>query len=978
MSEIIASTYEIIEKIGSGGAGIVYRGRHLRLGKDVVLKADRRTISAKSEVLRREVDSLKNLSHTYIPQVYDFIVDSETVYTVMDFIEGESLDKPLKRGELFPQRQVIEWSCQLLEALRYLHSRPPYGILHGDIKPANIMLTPQGDIRLIDFNIALALGEEGTARVGYSRGYASPEHYGIDYSSRKRYSARSTTEEETELLDGSSASSQALPPSLTGSGSTGSGKRTILLDVRSDIYSLGATLYHLLTGKRPPEDAKAVMPIHVPGVSPAVSAIIQKAMAPDPDQRFQTAQEMLDAFTHLHENDPRTIRHKRRVRIVSALLVAIFLAGGICTFIGLRQMERAQAESAEEARLAEEEARRAEEEAHLAEKAERTAKQALAAVTASKESYRQGNVQAAIDSAMEALTLDSPYAAQAQAALTDALGIYDLSDGFKPSLLLELPSEPLKVELSPGGTRVGTMISGKMLVFDTVSGEKLVELPATSSVLSDIAFVNEDLVLFASADALTAYDIAKGQILWSGAAATGIVISEDGSRAAAIYRDENQAAVYNIANGEVLRVIAFNNQRQGVAVNDVFVDPEDDLFALNADGTLLAVSFDDGTLTVFDLRTGGDDLIIFDGSEFTQFEGGFYEQYLAFSAKGNELSVFAVIDTLEKQQTGGFSSQRVSYHTQTDRNGIYISSENILVKLHPVTGEQTELAYTDSDITAFDISDRYTITATQDNTYSFFGSDAALLEKRDDGSRCDFVRIAEGITVTANLDSPVLRIQKLENHSDAQVFTYDADYRHHESRLSKGDQTVMLFRYDQFRIYDIQGTQLAEVDIPDASQVYDQQYHRDDTGSRLEVTYNSGLIRTYSAEDGSLLAEEQGEAPDRTLYEEFTTSRLRIERPLHGTPVAYDRVTGELIRELESDAYLTYVTEVDGYIITEYMTTQGERYGLLLNENLDTLAKLPNLCDITADGRLIFDDMRGNLRQSRIYSLQELLALANK
>lgn len=164
MANIIASTYEIIEKIGSGGGGIVYLGRHLRLEKLVVLKADKRTISAKPEVLRREVDALKDLSHTYIPQVYDFVEQDGVVYTVMDFIEGESLDKPLKRGQRFPQAQVIGWACQLLEALCYLHSRPPHGILHSDIKPANIMLTPQGDIRLIDFNIALALGEEGLSR----------------------------------------------------------------------------------------------------------------------------------------------------------------------------------------------------------------------------------------------------------------------------------------------------------------------------------------------------------------------------------------------------------------------------------------------------------------------------------------------------------------------------------------------------------------------------------------------------------------------------------------------------------------------------------------------------------------------------------------------------------------------------------------------------------------------------------------------
>ena len=183
MPDNIASTYRIIGEIGSGGGGVVYLAEHLRLGKKVVLKADRRKLTSDPEMLRREVDALKGLSHTYIPQVYDFLSESDIVYTVMDYIEGESFDRYLKRGERFSQAQVVEWACQLLEALQYLHNRPPHGILHADIKPANVMLTPAGDIRLIDFNIALSLGEEGTIAVGRSFGYASPEHYGLDYSS---------------------------------------------------------------------------------------------------------------------------------------------------------------------------------------------------------------------------------------------------------------------------------------------------------------------------------------------------------------------------------------------------------------------------------------------------------------------------------------------------------------------------------------------------------------------------------------------------------------------------------------------------------------------------------------------------------------------------------------------------------------------------------------------------------------------------
>ena len=201
MKKIIASVYEIEKEIGSGGGGIVYLAKHLRLGKYVVLKSDKRRLTAKPEVLRREVDTLKNLNHTYIPQVYDFIEEDGYVYTVMDYIEGESFDHILNRSETFEQSQIIEWACELLEALCYLHSRPPHGILHGDIKPANIMLTKENKICLIDFNIALFLGEHGAVKVGHSNGYASPEHYGIEYSNEYVTEKYGDTTELLETAD---------------------------------------------------------------------------------------------------------------------------------------------------------------------------------------------------------------------------------------------------------------------------------------------------------------------------------------------------------------------------------------------------------------------------------------------------------------------------------------------------------------------------------------------------------------------------------------------------------------------------------------------------------------------------------------------------------------------------------------------------------------------------------------------------------
>ena len=948
MANMIASTYEIVKEIGSGGGGVVYLGRHLRLGKLVVLKADKRTLSAKPEALRREVDALKNLSHTYIPQVYDFVEQEGAVYTVMDYIEGESLDKPLKREERFPQAQVIGWACQLLEALCYLHSRLPHGILHGDIKPANIMLTPQGDIRLIDFNIALALGEEGAVRVGFSQGYASPEHYGVDYSEIN--ATQGVSEDVNTLLPTDPAATEL--GSVSGSGHT-SGHRTIYLDVRSDIYSLGASLYHLLTGRRPEQNAKAVQPIAAEdGISPAVAAIIQKAMSPAPEQRYQTAEEMLYAFEHLHESDPRMKRCRRRETLTACVLAAMFLTGGLFTFLGLQQKEQIQ----ERGRLA----------------AERM-EQAFTAVTESENAYRRGDIPEAIQCAVNGLDLDSPYRAQAQKALTDALGVYELSDSFHSWKTLELPSEPLKLALSPSGNRLAAVYAFQADIFDLAAGKKLAELPLEPSALSDIMFLDDNRLLYAGEGAVTACRLTDSSILWTGNAATALALSADGARAAAINRDEGQAYVYDVNSGALLQTVSFQGRNQWTVANDVFADTKDNLFALDASGRYMAVSFSDGSLSVFDLE-GGDELELLASSANAHFEGGFFGPYFAFSAWDGQESVFAVVDIVNMVQTGGFAS-KTPFLLQVDETGICIASDNLLVKIDPETGEQSELAYLDKDITAFQVRDSYTITATGDQTAAIFDGGARKIEEIDCETSCDFLQISNGCAVTGSRNSTALRLLKRENHPESELLSYDPAYYHDEARLSASGNTIMLFSYTGFRLYSREGKLLTEVPLPDAEQVYDQQYRREPDGSCcLEVIYNSGLRRVYSAQDGTLLREQQGKVPSNTLEEEFLTDRLRIVSAAHQTPVVYDRESGAQIQTLEEEAYLTYVTQAGEYIITEYISAQGERYGLLLDEQLEELAYLPDLCDVV-EGNLIFDYPSGVLRQSPIYSRQELLEM---
>ena len=187
----------------------------------------------------------------------------------------------------------------------------------------------------------------------------------------------------------------------------------------------------------------------------------------------------------------------------------------------------------------------------------------------------------------------------------------------------------------------------------------------------------------------------------------------------------------------------------------------------------------------------------------------------------------------------------------------------------------------------------------------------------------------------------------------------------------------MLFSYKQFRVYDISGALIKEVDIPNANQVYDQQFIREGNESYLEVTYNDGTLLTFNARDGNLISEEKIEKPDLSLYEEFYTDTLRIESPLHGSPSVFDIESDKLICELKEDGYLTYITQVGKYIIAQYVTVDNYYYGVLMNDKCETLAILPHLTDVY-DDELYFDYSSGNMRKTSIYSIDELKKIAQE
>lgn len=306
IGSLVDGKYKILSEIGHGGMSVVYMAINEKANKTWAVKEVRKDGRMDFNIVRQglmaEIDTLKRLKHPYLPSIVDVIEDDETFIIVMDYVEGRSLDKILEEHGVQQESVVVEWAKQLCDVLGYLHSRTP-AIIYRDMKPANVMLKPDGTVTLIDFgtakNYEINYGE--TTGIG-TIGYAAPEQY------------------------------------------IGSGLgRT---DARTDIYCLGMTLYHLLTGQDPCRNLISDTSIRAvnPALSRGLDSIIRKCTAHQPEDRYQSCEELMYDLENYEILEPL---YKKKQKRKFSIFIGTLVASVLCVAAGLTFHFAASAKASE-------------------------------------------------------------------------------------------------------------------------------------------------------------------------------------------------------------------------------------------------------------------------------------------------------------------------------------------------------------------------------------------------------------------------------------------------------------------------------------------------------------------------------------------------------------------------------------------------------------------------------------------------------
>lgn len=292
-NDIIDSKYEILKLLNTGGMNsAIYLALDKKLNRQWAIKKVRKSSSQTTSMLMAEASIMKNLDHPMLPRIVGIEEDPKFFYIIMDFVQGENLKTVVTSSGPQAQDTVVSWGVKLCDVLTYLHGK---GIVYRDMKPANIMLSPDGNIKLIDFGIAREYKEnasEDTTALG-TEGYAAPEQY-------------------------------------EGKGQT---------DARTDVYGMGITLFQLLTGVNPSSYKENIFSIRLqnPNLSSGLDKIILKCTNKDPKKRYQSTEELKKALLNYRKLDDKFLKKQKKVirkffTLLGLSTLCFVIAGG--SFIG--------------------------------------------------------------------------------------------------------------------------------------------------------------------------------------------------------------------------------------------------------------------------------------------------------------------------------------------------------------------------------------------------------------------------------------------------------------------------------------------------------------------------------------------------------------------------------------------------------------------------------------------------------------------
>ena len=954
---------QIIGKLG------VWDSKSFRANFDkrpVTIKVvDEPKLSLNEQEIRQHIEALKRLNYPRIGRVLDCIRDPKNnrSYVIMEFVNGTGLDRAIeeKFDHVFPQGLVLNWGYQMLEALNYLHQN----YICGNLKLSNIVRRRDNSICLCDFS---SLVDEPGGDLPLEN---NPDE--MDYAQSSGFFSIQKDPKDFQR------------------------------DVQEDIYRLGDIMFQLLTGEKArkgEKDSEKKARLKGKGITFSVADVIAKALSENPEDRWQSADEMKNALLALPLRDFRRRKHMKSV-ILHFSLIFIAAVVGFGLFRAGRAMERRTQEM------------------------ERLTAEAQTA-------WRAGDYTAAYGSLFQSLQKRFPdpgCSAETLRTAAEILGAYDYNSGFRPAYSVGQSGEPLFCAVTPGGTRLavlteetlGLSASARFLhVLDAQSGAECAKAVEVSvEAVPRVEFLDENTILYVNRDGALALRRLDGEedldatstnvrrFALSGDRTVAAFLRGDSAKELIAYvtlmtENSHFSPEKNVAlEKETYDFFSYETKRNETEAGKADLNQMElagCLFALNQDGSRLAVSLVErqsvgaeakGLLRVYSFPEPGEP----DGAvwknlpldhPYARYEGGFCGDYLAFAAwterESDCLSRISVYDLNSDSEDPLLTRPLFEQvHASVDENGIYVSQKGSLARISANPLLWDSFSAVEGGVNALRHTAKYALVVTDDGETYICNTDG-------DGQQ----RVFTGSVSCAALsdqyllfcDRSKISVQEWKDGAQNALsrIEYDAGYPHllfnvTESRLS----AVLYGGPDLFRVYGADGALIRDgaTDAGARNLKYLREPEREAEPKEecLRVEYPNRTVY-YAAADGAFLDEQAPLADNVGVL----TEDYRLAYHADGYVEIYSRDSGAALKRISAGGRLADAFQALGknYLLISLLSEENEPSALLLNRDLEVIANLSGAFTVLPDGALYYDDRAGVLLEGVIYDRDALAETAER